>query len=106
MPQEFQANVFPVLSYRDPDTALEWLAQAFGFEPLQVSRDDSGAVMHAEMRLGQGVIMFGTASEAVVPASVYAYVADPDGHYAHARAAGAEITREIEDTFYDSREYS
>jgi uncharacterized glyoxalase superfamily protein PhnB len=32
-------------------------------------------------------------------------VEDPDAHYARARAAGAEVTRELADTDYGSREY-
>jgi len=32
--------------------------------------------------------------------------ADADAHYERAKAAGAEITRELEDTPYGSREYS
>jgi uncharacterized glyoxalase superfamily protein PhnB len=34
------------------------------------------------------------------------YVPDTDAHYARARAAGAEIVRELADTPYGSREYS
>ena len=33
-------------------------------------------------------------------------VADPDAHYERARAAGAEIVRELTDEDYGSREYS
>jgi uncharacterized glyoxalase superfamily protein PhnB len=42
------------------------------------------------------------------PASqgVYVAVEDADAHYERAKAAGAEITREIEDTDYGSREYT
>jgi len=34
------------------------------------------------------------------------YVADVDAHYARAKAAGAEIVMELEDTDYGSRGYS
>jgi uncharacterized glyoxalase superfamily protein PhnB len=37
---------------------------------------------------------------------VAVYVADVDAHYARAKAAGAQIVRELEDTPYGSREYS
>jgi uncharacterized glyoxalase superfamily protein PhnB len=40
------------------------------------------------------------------PVSIYAVVSDPDGHYERARAAGAEIVRELADQPYGSREYS
>jgi uncharacterized glyoxalase superfamily protein PhnB len=39
-------------------------------------------------------------------ASIYAVVDDPDAHYERARAAGAEVVRELTDTDYGSREYS
>ena len=38
-------------------------------------------------------------------AAVYVAIADPDAHYARAKAAGAEIIRELNDTPYGSREY-
>src|SRR5204862_7272648 len=37
---------------------------------------------------------------------VYVYVEDVDAHYARAKAAGAEIVMELEDTDYGSRGYS
>ena len=42
------------------------------------------------------------------PASqgVYVAVEDADAHYERAKAAGAEIMREIENTDYGSREYT
>ncbi len=39
-------------------------------------------------------------------AGVYVAVEDVEAHYERAKAAGAEIGREIEDTPYDSREYT
>ena len=60
-------NIFPALHYRDPDAALEWLKRAFGFEEKAVYRGDDGAIHHAELRLGDGLIMFGG-----VPAEVRA----------------------------------
>jgi uncharacterized glyoxalase superfamily protein PhnB len=38
--------------------------------------------------------------------SIYVLVRDPDAHHNCARAAGATIVRELEDTPYGSREYS
>jgi uncharacterized glyoxalase superfamily protein PhnB len=97
-------NIYPALQYADADAALEWLSRAFGFEERVVYRSDEGAVHHAEMSLGPGIIMFGQGEQA--PQSVYVAVEDADAHYERAKAAGAQITREIEDTYYDSREYT
>ena len=105
-------NIFPALHYKDPDAALEWLKRAFGFEEKAVYRDDDGRIQHAELRLGDGLVMFGgvpadTARPdgAQPPVTIYAIVSDPDSHYERARAAGAEIVRELADQSYGSREY-
>lgn len=97
-------NIFPAMRFADADAALEWLSRAFGFREGAVHRDDEGVVRHAEMTLGTGTIMFGQGDPS--PPGIYVAVDDADVHYEHARAAGAEITREIEDTPYGSREYS
>jgi uncharacterized glyoxalase superfamily protein PhnB len=87
-------NIFPAMRFADGDAALQWLAMAFGFKECEVHRDEQGTIHHAEMALGAGRIMFGQGD----PASQAIYVA--------VEAAGAEITREIEDTAYGAREYS
>jgi len=97
-------NIFPAMRFADPGAALEWLSQAFGFTQRAVHRDEEGVVRHAEMSLGAGTIMFGHGDPR--SHSIYVAVEDADAHYARARAAGAEITRELQDTPYRSREYS
>lgn len=105
-------NIFPALHHRDPDAALEWLKRAFGFEEKAVYRGDDGRIHHAELRLGDGLIMFGgTPSDAPEPnrkqppVTIYAVVTDPDAHYERSKAAGAEILRDLADQPYGSREY-
>jgi uncharacterized glyoxalase superfamily protein PhnB len=105
-------NIFPALHYRDPDAALEWLKRAFGFEEKAVYRRDDGRIHHAELRLGEGLIMFGgTPSDGPEPnrkqppVTIYAVVTDPDAHYEQSKAAGAEIVRDLADQPYGSREY-
>ena len=96
-------NAFPFTRFADADAALEWLSRAFGFEEVETVRDDEGAIQHAEVSLGPGIVMFGPGDPA---SQVYVAVEDADAHYQRAKAAGAEIVREIEDTFYGSREYT
>ena len=97
-------NIFPAMRFADPGAALEWLSQAFGFTQRAIHRDEEGVVRHAEMSLGAGTIMFGHGDPR--SRSIYVAVEDADAHYARARAAGAEITRELQDTPYGAREYS
>jgi uncharacterized glyoxalase superfamily protein PhnB len=97
-------NIFPFMRFTDADAAIDWLERAFGFRQHAVYRSDEGAVHHAELSLGPGIVMLGQGD----PSSqgVYVAVDDADAHYERAKAAGAEIVREIEDTPYGSREYT
>lgn len=98
-------SVFPGLRYRDEHAAMDWLERAFGFARHAVYTDDGGAVVHAELRLGQGIVMIGAAPECEEGFNIYVHVEDVDAHYARAASAGAEITRPLADTDYGSREY-
>ena len=100
-------TVFPTLSYAAAPAAIDFLVKAFGAERHAVYADGA-TVHHAELRLGNGIVMLGSARPDAVPpsgTSVYVVVGDPDAHCARARSAGAEIVREPRDTEYGSREY-
>ena len=105
-------TIFPALRYRDARAAIDWLGRAFGFEPRMVVDGENGAVAHAELILGDAMIMLGSVrdGDGYSPppggGAAYIVVADPDAHHERARAAGAEIVRELADTDYGSREYS
>lgn len=110
-------TVWPVLSYRDAPAAIDFLAEAFGFEvKARYVRDgDPSIVEHAELRwpLGGGV-MCGTAGKddsafgrrAPGTDSVYVVCEDPDGLFARARAAGAEVVAGLADEDYGSRGFT
>ena len=104
-------TVYPTLSYDDAQAAIDFLVAAFGAERHAVYGGDDGTIHHAELRFGNGIVMLGSAS-AEMPAlrgrggGVYIVVTDPDAHCERARAAGAEITRDLYDTEYGSREYN
>ena len=107
-------SIFPSVRYRDAVAAIDFLDRAFGFEPGLVVQDHDGVVQHAELRFGDEWIMVGstTAGEGgrlavdTGPAWIYLVVEDPDAHYERARAAGAEIVRELVDEEYGSRGYT
>ena len=110
-------NIFPSLRYRDASAAIEWLERAFGFEEKAVYRGEDGVVVHAELRLGAGLIMLGQVRagdwmggsgpdpRASAP-GIYVVIKDPDAHHERARAEGAEIVREPVDQDYGGRDYS
>ncbi|MGH7570299.1 MAG: VOC family protein [Gemmatimonadota bacterium] len=104
-------TLYPLLPYRDARAAIDWLERAFGFERMAVYPEDGGPVAHAELAFGTGVLMLATLDDIDAEHgkprynAPYVYVADPDAHYERAVAAGAQITRELEDTDYGSRQY-
>jgi len=112
MAQPTKPNIFPALRYKDGQAALDWLGKACGFEKHFVVPGPSGTIAHAQLTIGPGMIMVGSGSQEpgnpwdAVPQGVYVQVENVDAHYARAKAAGAEIVRELKDTDYGSREYS
>lgn len=101
-------TVFPSFRYDDAQTALDFLKTAFGAEEHALYRTGDGGVGHAELRFGNGLVMFGSASagDPAMRGAVYITVTEPDALCERARAAGAQIAREPHDTEYGSREFS
>src|SRR5438309_8500430 len=104
-------KLYPLLRYKDARAAQQWLAEAFGFVPVALHQDDNGNIVHAEMRWGSDLIMFGTAredryGERVGHGWVYVTCDDPDALYARAKAAGAEVTMELTDQEYGSCDFA
>ena len=55
-------SIIPGLRYADAPAAIEWLCEAFGFEAtLVVPGEEEGAIAHAQLVLGNGMIMLGSA---------------------------------------------
>lgn len=112
------ATVYPFMGYEDAAAAIDWLCRAFGFEKQLVVPGPDNSIAHAELRLGNGMVMLGSAAGkrelfgmgvprefGAVTGGVYVVVQDVDAHYRRARAAGAAIIRDIADTDYGAREY-
>ncbi|MBV9409710.1 MAG: VOC family protein [Candidatus Eremiobacteraeota bacterium] len=107
---------YPCLRYRDARAAIAWLGRAFGLRE-RVVYGEGDMVHHAELALGNGIVMLGSAREdalgTATPAEtggkvtglIYVYVAEIDAHHDRAVAAGATIVRPPQDTDYGSREY-
>ena len=104
MPQ----TVFPCITFRDAAASIEFLERALGAERVAAFPDDEGRIRHAEIRIGESVVMCGderTGSQATRPgvSVVYVVVPDADAAYERARAAGAEVTEPVEQD-YGSRD--
>jgi uncharacterized glyoxalase superfamily protein PhnB len=103
--------IIPTLRYQDAKGAIDFLERAFGFDRKAVHENDDGTVGHAELTSGRGMVMIGSSGAGdpqfeTAHASIYVVVADPDALHERAKGAGAEITRELQDTDYGSREFS
>lgn len=108
-------RIAPYLSYDDPAAAVEYLSRVFGFEKKFHLTDDQGAIVHAELGMGNDVVMLaggcaemGLKGRKTLPAAhsfVVCYVDDVDAHFAHAKAQGANIISEPEDQAHGDRSY-
>lgn len=116
------STVIPALTYRDAPAMIEWLCRAFGFEKRMVVPGAPGTIAHAELEFGNGMIMLGSVPKTetewgkwikqpdelggVQTQAPYLVVDDADAVYARAKAAGAEIVRDIKDEGYGGRGFS
>jgi uncharacterized glyoxalase superfamily protein PhnB len=102
-------SIYPTLRYRDAYGAIDWLERAFGAERKEV-HEAGGRVVHAEVRIEGDLVMIGSEPDEPGPqagaTSVYVAITDPDAHHDRAVAAGAEVTSELANTDYGSRDYA
>jgi len=108
-------QVWPSLRARDALGLIKFLVDAFGFEETVVYADGR-QVHHAQLSWPPGGgIMLGSARPpreddpwALRPGSFGCYVVtgDPDGLFARATAAGAEVLRGLHETDYGSRDFA
>jgi uncharacterized glyoxalase superfamily protein PhnB len=112
-------TVIAALQYEDAPAGIEFLCRAFGFERKAVYQGEGDTIAHAELTLGNGMVMLGSVNDTEygrllvrprdaggVTMSIYVVVQDPDAHFARARAAGAEIVREPVTQDYGGRDYT
>jgi uncharacterized glyoxalase superfamily protein PhnB len=102
-------SIYPTLRYHDAHAAIDWLERAFGAERKEV-HEAGDKILHAEVRIEGDLVMIGSERDAPGPqvgaTTVYVAIADPDAHHDRAVAAGAEVTSELADTDYGSRDYA
>ena len=83
---------------------IEFLKQAYGAEESFRMPGPGGIIMHAEVRIGDSVLMVTDAArESPMPGSIYLYVADVDGVYDRAVKAGASSLGAPADMFWGDR---
>lgn len=115
------SSLIPALRYRDAPAMIDWLCKAFGFEKHAVYANDDGTIAHAQLTLGQGMIMLGSVTNGTPHSALirqpevpdwtetqapYVAVPDCDAVYATAKAAGAAMVLDIRDQDYGGRGFT
>lgn len=113
IPEGFH-TVTPMFVFKDARKAIDFYRRAFGAEELFVMPGPDGKrVMHAELRIGDSIIMMGEehpqepckSAETIggSPVSFYIYLENVDEAFRRALAAGAEARMPVEDMFWGDR---
>jgi len=89
-------SVAPYLIVDDVTGTLAFLRAVFGCEPLRVIRGGDDAIVHAEARIDDTVVMLGQMPGGP-DAHVHVYVEDVDAVFERASAAGGTRVQDIED---------
>ena len=115
-----RSTIIPCLRYSNAHAAIAFLCDTFGFTKQLVVPGDDNSVVHAQLTLGNGLIMLGSTNSdtdfsrmmitldkgAAIAHSVYVVVPDADAVYQRVRAAGMDILLEIKDEEYGGRGFT
>jgi PhnB protein len=106
-------SVTPYLTVSDAARALEFYKRAFGAQEIMRMDGPDGKVGHAEIKIGDSIIMLadempGTScrspqSLGATTAGVFLYVEDADAAFKQALSAGAQIEAPLDDMFWGDR---
>jgi len=99
-------SVTPYLVVKNAAGLIDFMKQALGAEETFRMPGPGGAIRHAEMRIGDSLVMLADAAGAEnppMPAMIHLYVPDADGLYKRALQLGATSLREPADQFYGDR---
>lgn len=98
-------NVSPYLLVPHAAQVIAFLKDVLGGKELHRHADSKGVIRHAEVKIGDSVIMISDATPEfpAMPAMVHVYLPDVDAAYRRAIAGGAKSLREPADQFYGDR---
>ena len=116
-------SIIPSILYKDATVAIEWLCNAFGFEKHLIVPGEDGTIVHAQLTLGDVMIMISSAQRQseytklikqpneignFETQSPYIVLAENDmeAHYEKAKAHGAKIVIELKEEDYGGKNYS
>jgi len=106
-------SVTPYLVVKNAAEALAFYCKAFGAEEIMRFDAPDGKIGHAEIRIGDSVVMLADehpemgcmapAKPGAAAVSLMVYVEDVDARFAQAVKAGAKAQRPVQDQFYGDR---
>ena len=98
-------TITPYLVCNGLNELIEFLKSAFGAIEKERHLSKTGRVMHAEVQIGDSIVMMGEAMEGFPPVqtSLYFYVEDTDSVYNKAIRAGGISLMEPANQFYGDR---
>jgi PhnB protein len=106
-------SVTPYLVVDDGAKALEFYKKAFGAKELMRLPGPDGKIAHAEIQIGDSIVMMadeaparGARSAKSIggsPIGLMVYVPDVDAQFKQAVAAGATVVMPVADQFYGDR---
>jgi len=97
-------SVTPELVVQGGARLIDFMKQAFDAEEVLRIPAGSGAIMHAEVRIGDSIVMLSDAMrQPPIAASIFLYVPDTDATYLKALRAGATSLMEPTGMFWGDR---
>lgn len=98
-------SVTPFLVAKGIPKLIEFLQKAFNGKEVERCAGPDGMVLHAEVKIGDSIVMMGEARGGceAMPCSVYLYVPNVDETYKQALRAGGKSEMEPVDMFYGDR---
>jgi PhnB protein len=103
IPEGYPALV-PIIRLPDVAPVITFMEQVLGAKVKERYEGPDGGVMHAEVVVGDSVVMLGDAPDGEsMPASMMVWLPDVDAAYRRAIDAGATSLAEPADQFYGAR---
>jgi PhnB protein len=98
-------TVTPYLVVPGAAKVIDFLKQTFDAKEVVRMAGPGGSVAHAEIKIGDSIVMMGEpmGPQQPMPAQLYVYVKDVDATYKKALVAGGTSVREVTDQFYGDR---
>src|SRR5687768_12866634 len=95
-------SVTPFLAIKDVAQLIDFAKRAFGATERSRFEKRDGTIMHAELQIGDSIIMLGDLNPGQPPATatLYLYVEDADSVFEQAIRAGAKSIQQPTDQFY------